>query len=198
MQESRNELFPVFLRTDRLRFIVLGGGKVALEKLTFLFKSSPQAQVTVVSPVFLPEVRQLIKYHQALSVHARYRRDHLQGHQVVIAATNDREVNAGIYRDAKANGMLVNVADTPEFCDFYLGGIVTKGNVKIAISTNGHAPSLAKSLRIFFEEALPAEIDQLAIALKEYRRTLGGQLQDRVKAMNEITQTLSQKNTLSH
>ena len=109
---------------------------------------------------------------------------------MVIAATNNKEVNGKVYRDAKSQKIIVNVADTPALCDFYLGGIVTKGNVKIAISTNGSSPTLAKRLRQFFEDVLPDEIDDLVMNLNAYRVTLGDGLKSKVKKLNTLTQEL--------
>ena len=94
---------------------------------------------------------------------------------------------------AKEKNILVNVADTPELCDFYLGGIVTKGNVKIAISTNGKSPTTAKRLRQFFEAVIPDDINQLVQNLNTYRKTIKGNFEDKVSALNKITENLIQK-----
>ena len=84
----------------------------------------------------------------------------------------------------------MNVADTPELCDFYLGGIVTKGNLKVAISTNGKSPTAAKRIRQLLEEVLPEELDDLLDNLNAYRATLKGDFEHKVKAMNEVTEGL--------
>ena len=85
---------------------------------------------------------------------------------------------------------MVNVADTPDLCDFYMGGIVTKGNLKVAISTNGKSPTVAKRLRQWLEAVLPDEIDDLLETLRQYRKTLKGDFDYKVKAMNEVTKNL--------
>jgi len=90
---------------------------------------------------------------------------------------------------------LVNVADNPPFCDFYMGGIVTKGNVKIAISTNGKSPTIAKRLRQFFENVIPENIDDLVKNLNKYRDTLKGDFDEKVKTLNEFTKSLVNKGT---
>ena len=112
---------------------------------------------------------------------------------MVIAATDDKKVNLQIRNEAKERFLLVNVADTPALCDFYLGGIVTKGNLKIAISTNGKSPTTAKRLRQLLEEVLPEEIDDLLDNLNAYRDTLKGDFEYKVKAMNEVTEALVKK-----
>jgi precorrin-2 dehydrogenase / sirohydrochlorin ferrochelatase len=186
-----NELYPIFLKVNQLNVLLVGAGKVGLEKLTFLLKSSPNAHVTVVAKEISEEVRQLAngKPHVTLITDA-YTPKYLGGKHIVIAATNVTEINHEIYHDAKERYLLVNVADTPAYCDFYLGGIVTKGNVKIAISTNGKSPTTAKRLRQLLEEVIPEDIDDLVNNLNEYRKTLKGDFEEKVELMNKITETL--------
>ena len=105
----------------------------------------------------------------------------------MIATTDNDEVNIQIYQDCKAHNILVNVADNPPFCDFYMGGIVTKGNVKVAISTNGKSPTTAKRLRQFFEDVIPDNVDELVNNLNSYRKTIKGGFEKKVSALNRIT-----------
>ena len=86
--------------------------------------------------------------------------------------------------------ILVNVADTPELCDFYMGGIVTKGNLKIGISTNGKSPSLAKRIRQFLECLFPEEIEELLETMCSYRETLKGDFKSKIIEMNKRTKLL--------
>lgn len=190
---SRNNLYPIFLKANNFRILIVGGGEVAQEKLTFLFKSSPDAKVRVVADFYRRDTLALLKGKDATVITKKYDKTDLEGVLMVIAATNYREVNEQVYRDAKAQGILVNVADTPELCDFYMGGIVTKGNVKIGISTNGKSPTLAKRLRQLLEEALPEEIDELAANLNAYRKTLVDDFEFKVERMNEVTKGLVEK-----
>jgi precorrin-2 dehydrogenase / sirohydrochlorin ferrochelatase len=189
-----NHLYPVFLKVHELNILLVGGGFVGTEKLTFLLKSSPMAQVTVVSTAFNEEFMEVAKSapHVTL-IEDAYHEKYLGGKHLVIAATNFPKINKQIHDEAKERFILVNVADTPALCDFYLGGIVTKGNLKIAISTNGKSPTAAKRLRELFEEVLPEEIDDLLENLNAYRATLKGDFEYKVKAMNEITGMLVEK-----
>ena len=188
---ERNELYPIFLKVHELNVLIVGGGSVALEKLTFLLKSSPNAQVTMIALEFLDELITLARRYNVLLVHnAYYTGNYLDEQHLVIAATNDPEVNKQIHEDAKKRHLLVNVADTPELCDFYLGGIVTKGNVKIAISTNGKSPTIAKRLREYFEEVIPEEINDLTQNLNHYRKTIKGDFHLKVKKLNKLTEGL--------
>jgi precorrin-2 dehydrogenase/sirohydrochlorin ferrochelatase len=188
----QNELYPIFLKVSQLHVLIVGGGTVALEKLTFLLKSSPNAKVLVVSKEFDPGVEKLVNEFNVSTVKAAYSKMALKNKHIVIAATNNKEINKIIYRDAKAENILINVADTPELCDFYLGGIVTKGNVKIAISTNGKSPTLAKRLRQFFEAIVPEDIDDLAENLNKYRKTIKRDFKEKVTLLNDLTKSMVQ------
>jgi len=189
-----NELYPIFLKVSQLNTLLIGAGKVGLEKLTFLLKSSPQAHVTVVAKETWDEVRELAGQHPHVTLIAdAYHEKYLAGKHIVIAATNDKDINRQIHLDAKERYLLVNVADTPELCDFYLGGIVTKGNVKIAISTNGKSPTTAKRLRQLLEEVIPEDINEMVENIHQYRETLKGDFEYKVEALNRLTEDLLKK-----
>lgn len=190
MSLEKNELYPIFLKVNQLNIIIVGGGKVALEKLTFLLKSSPNAKVALIALDFSSEILALAIKHNILTMIRPYSRNILHKQHIVIAATNNKQVNAQIYKDAKQKQLLVNVADTPHLCDFYLGGIVTKGDVKIAISTNGKSPTMAKRLRQYFEETIPDDINLLVSNLNSFRKTLKGNFEAKVAALNKLTEGL--------
>ena len=190
---QRNNLYPIFLKAGNLHILIVGGGKVAEEKLTFLTKSSPDAKVTMVSPMFRKATKKLALQFNVTLLTDSYHGKYLMGKHMVIATTDMPEVNIQVYNDCRSLGKLVNVADNPPYCDFYMGGIVTKGNVKIAISTNGKSPTTAKRLRQFFEEVIPEDIDKMVQNLNDYRKTLKGNFEQKVDKMNEITQKLVEK-----
>ncbi len=187
---ERNNLYPIFLKMHQLQTLIVGGGHVALEKLTFLLKSSPNANVQMVSPFFREETIALAKRFDVKMFTISYDEAFLIDKDLVIAATNNPKVNKQIYKDAKSRNLLINVADTPELCDFYLGGIVTKGNIKIAISTNGKSPTMAKRLRQFFEDVIPDEIDDLTQNLNRFRKTIKGGFAAKVTKLNKLTKGL--------
>lgn len=190
---ERNNLYPIFLKTNTLHILIVGGGNVAEEKLHFLTKSSPDAKVTMVSPMFRKKTLALAKKYDVELCVDVYSVSYLKGKQLVIATTDNPDVNVQVYEDCRAKSILVNVADNPPYCDFYMGGIVTKGNVKIAISTNGKSPTTAKRLRQFFEDVIPEDISKMVQNLNNYRKTLKGDFDQKVTKMNEITQKLVEK-----
>ncbi len=190
---ERNELYPIFLKVSNLNVLIVGGGNVGLEKLTFLLKSSPNAQVQMVAPEFMPDTLELAEKYNVEITKDVYAEKFLEGKHLVVACTDNPEVNEQIYHDCRRLSKLVNVADNPPFCDFYMGGIVTKGNVKVAISTNGKSPTMAKRLRQFFEDVIPENIDDLVNNLNKYRKTLKGDFEQKVEALNEFTKGLVNK-----
>ncbi len=190
---ERNNLYPIFLKTKNLQVLIIGGGFVAEEKLTFLLKSSPDANVTMVSPMFRSGTISLAKTGNVKLIKKKYSKRYLKKKHIVIATTDIPKVNETVYKHCRKRSILVNVADNPPFCDFYMGGIVTKGNVKVAISTNGKSPTTAKRLRQFFEEVIPENIDDLVKNLNEYRKTIKGDFEEKVEKLNEFTKSLVEK-----
>jgi precorrin-2 dehydrogenase/sirohydrochlorin ferrochelatase len=190
---EQNELYPVFLKVSQLHILIVGGGNVAEEKLTFLLKSSPNAQVEMISPMYRKGTIELAEKYHVKMHKGRYKRRFLRKKHLVIATTEFPKVNEQVYADCRKRSILVNVADNPPFCDFYMGGIVTKGNVKVAISTNGKSPTTAKRLRQFFEDVIPENIDDLVKNLNEYRKTIKGDFEEKVETLNEFTKGLVQK-----
>jgi precorrin-2 dehydrogenase/sirohydrochlorin ferrochelatase len=185
-----NELYPIFLKACILEFLIVGGGYVALEKLGFFFKSSPNAKVTLVAPFFRPETKKFIEGKDVKIIERKFRLWDLRKKNIVIATSDAPAINQKVRKACNRRRILVNVADTPDLCDFYMGGIVTKGNLKIGISTNGKSPTMAKRIRQFLEELLPDEIDDLLTTLREYRTTLKADFEEKVIEMNERTKLL--------
>ena len=185
---STNTLYPIFLKLENMTTLIVGGGKVAVEKLYFMLKNSPNAHIRMVSESYSAEALDLIGENKNVEViTSKYHERQLSGISLVIAATNNRLVNQQIKKDANALNVLVNVADTPDLCQFYLGGIVTKGDLKIAFSTNGKSPVLAKRLRGFFEQVIPENIQVLLDNLDSIRKKVRPDLKKKTALLNNLT-----------
>jgi siroheme synthase-like protein len=187
-----NPLYPVFLKPSMLRFLIVGGGPVGEEKLTNLLRSSPEARVRVVAPEMRPEIFALAEAHpQVELIPAYFDLGHLDGIDVAILAAGSRAESGRIRSEIKARGgVLVNVADTPDLCDFYMCSIITKGDLKVGISTNGKSPTLAKRFRELLEDILPDEIPELLNNLRTIRDRLKGDFEYKVKALNDLTASM--------
>lgn len=192
MSHSENQLYPVFFKLDRLKMLIVGAGEVGLEKLHFILKSSPNANITVVAPWAKEEVKEIL-YNSKYSIkwiQRKFRNQDIQGKDLIVAATNFEDVNLQVYRAAKKDNKIVNVADTPKLCDFYMGSIVTRGDLKVAISTNGKSPTFAKRFRQVLEEILPNDTSALIDNLKVFRDRLKGDFSHKVDELNKLTSSL--------
>lgn len=193
-QDSQNTLYPVFLKLEKLNVLIIGGGKVGAEKLRYMLKSSPNANITLVAEKINEEINELISTSENIKLQLKsFSSTDIDNKNIVIAATDDKALNSVIRKLAKQKNILVNVADTPKLCDFYLGSIVTKGDLKIAISTNGKSPTFAKRFREFLEENLPDSIPELLNNLHEFRNKLKGNFNSKVKILNKLTEELTSK-----
>jgi precorrin-2 dehydrogenase/sirohydrochlorin ferrochelatase len=191
-----NLLFPVFLRLDKLHILIVGGGAVGEEKVHTIFKNNSNAQVTLVAPEIRQEIIKLLHQHPTLKLlHKVYDSNDLNGIDMVIAATCFTELNAQVQSDAKSRKILCNVADTPDLCDFYMCSIVKKGDLKIAISTNGKSPTFAKRMRELLEDILPDGIQNILENLTQIREKLKGDFDYKVKRLDEITAVMKDKKT---
>ncbi len=190
--EERNTLFPVFFKLEQLHTLIVGGGAVGLEKLTAILANAPEANVTLVGNSIQPDIKILAARHASVTLKEKpFSPSDLYGADLAIIATNDPEENQRIHDQAKSMHVLVNVADTPAICDFYLGSIVQKGSLKIAISTNGKSPTLAKRLREIFTEIIPEEMESVLKNLRHIRNSLKGDFAYKVKKLNEITAVMT-------
>jgi siroheme synthase-like protein len=188
--DHKNPLYPVFLKAHQLHFLIIGAGKVAREKLFFLLKSSPDSRVTLVAPEIIPELEEMVVSSARVDyISKKFDPSDVDGKDVILAAGTPA-VNRYVWEHAKQKGKLINVADTPDLCDFYLGSIVTKGPLKIGISTNGLSPSFAKRFREWLEENLPDNIPSLLRNLHLYRKQLKGDFTQRAHHLNSLTEHL--------
>lgn len=185
---DRNNLFPVFLKLEMLETLIVGGGNVGLEKLSGLLKNSPAAKVTLIAREIREEIRELAAQHPTVKLIERnIRLWDVWDKDIVILATDDRKLHESIRNFTRSKNVLINVADTPDLCDFYLGAVVTKGNLKIGISTNGKSPTIAKRMREYLEEALPDDTNELLDNMQKIRDQIKGDFSQKIKALNEVT-----------
>jgi precorrin-2 dehydrogenase/sirohydrochlorin ferrochelatase len=185
---EQNNLFPIFLKLENLHTLIVGGGHVGLEKLSAILKNSPNANVTVIGRTVLAEIYALANQHAGVAIEERYfKLWDLWDKDLVLLATDNRQLHESIRKFARSRKILINVADTPDLCDFYLGSVVTKGNLKVGISTNGKSPTIAKRFREYLEEALPDNTNDLLNNMQQIREHIKGDFGYKVKVLNEIT-----------
>jgi siroheme synthase-like protein len=189
-----NHLFPVFLKLEELEVLLVGGGKVGLEKLNAILTNAPVTRVKVVATEISDAVKQLAGKYPSVRLYERpFEPEDLEDRDIVVVAVNDRSVSNYVRVLAKEKKLLVNVADTPDLCDFYLGSIVDKGNLKIAISTNGKSPTIAKRMREQLNELIPDEIEGVLQNMHTIRQDLKVDFAEKVKQLDDLTKVLSAK-----
>ncbi len=188
---ERNNLFPIFLKLEALETLIVGGGPVGLEKLNAILKNSPNARVTLVARHIQQPIYELGAAHPSVTlVERNFKLWDLWGKDLVLLAANNRSLHETILQFARNRHILVNVADTPDLCDFYMGSVVTKGNLKIGISTNGKSPTISKRLREYLEEAIPENTDELLNNMSRIRDQLKGDLSHKMRELNKITASM--------
>lgn len=189
--EVGNNLFPVFLKLEQLRLLIIGGGNIGLEKLQAVVNNAPATQIKLVAIEISDAVKAFATSYPHIVLEQRaYQKEDIAGASLVIAAVNNLETACKIRQDAEACEKLVNVADKPELCDFYLGSVVKKGNLKIAISTNGKSPTIAKRLKEILADTIPEEMDDVLNNMQALRNKLSGDFEQKVKVLNKVTRSL--------
>ncbi|WP_312189393.1 bifunctional precorrin-2 dehydrogenase/sirohydrochlorin ferrochelatase [Sphingobacterium sp.] len=189
-----NQLFPIFVKLNQIHTLLVGGGKVALEKFQALVSNDETLKLTVVTREIIPSFEELLQNYPQVQLHIRsFEPADMKDKQLVIAATNNIELNDQLRSLTRQRNILFNAADKPELCDFYLGSIVKKGDLKVAISTNGKSPTIAKRIKELLNDFLPEEIDETLSLMSAYREQLKGDFEFKVKKLNEHT-----KNILRH
>ena len=163
-------LLPVFLKLAERPGLLVGAGNVALEKINSLLITG--LRLRVIAPEAKSEIRQLADEGRLEWIQRKFVPADLDDNFVAIAATDDPEVNATVYREAVQRGILVNSVDDPPHCDFYFGSVVRRGDLQIAISTAGESPAVAQRLRHEIEELLAADIGPWLKNLGQFRREI--------------------------
>ena len=170
-------LYPVNLRVEGCRCLVVGGGRVALAKADGLLEAG--ALVDVIAPEVIPE----LEARPGVTVHRRvYRSGDVRGYRLVVAATGCPDVHAEVFRDGESARVWVNSADDPENCSYTLPSRLRRGPLMVTFSTGGHSPALSRWLRRRFEAEIGPEYDTLLSLLSQARermRAAGASTEDR-------------------
>ena len=162
--KASNSYYPAFIDLENKKTVVFGGGKVAERKILGLLDTG--AKVTVVSPGLTKRIEREKQKGRLRHICRGYRKSDLKNAFLVIAATDDRDVNERVSRDAPC---LVNVVDVPKLCNFIVPSSMQRGPLTIAISTGGVSPALARSLRKELEKIYGCEFSGYLKTLQKIR-----------------------------
>ncbi len=166
------KLYPVFVNIENRLAVIIGGGKVAFRKTKDLIESG--ARIKIISPEITSDIEDLIKdNHKSIEIIKRkYREGDIKGAFLVFAATGDTKVNKAVFNEAEENKIPVNAVDDPDNCSFYVPSMIRKGDLIVAVSTNGASPAMSAKLRAGFEKNLPENIEEILASLREARTVL--------------------------
>lgn len=162
--------YPVFLDVQGKPVVVVGGGHVALQKIGNLVAAG--AQVTLVSPTLIPELREFVDDGKVMHIKREYEAGDMDGYFLAFVATDDGAINKVVADEARSRHVWVNAVDDVPNCDFIMPGIVQKGELVVAISTSGLSPAMARKAREGIEEFLTEEDAALLDLAGEVRREL--------------------------
>jgi len=151
-------LFPIFVKLEGRQVVVMGGGQVAEAKIPGLLSAG--ARIRLFAPSITPQIAEWVRFGKIDWLPKEFEAADLDGAFLVIAATSAPGVNEAVFREAEARGLLCNAVDDIGHCHFYYGAVVQRGDLQIAISTNGKSPSLAQRLRKEFEAQFGPEYEQ--------------------------------------
>ena len=162
--------YPIFLELDGRCAVLIGGGGVALRKAESLLRAG--ARLRVAAKVVADELRGLCRQRNVELIEGEYSKDYLAGAVLAVAATDDNKLNKQIYEDCRELGVLCNVVDVPELCDFFVPAVVKRGDLQIAISTNGLCPAYAAFTRKKLEQTFTDEHGEFLIELEKVRQKI--------------------------
>ena len=162
--------YPIFLELGGRRAVVIGGGSVAVRKAQSLLDAD--ARLVVVAERIDKMMTTLCKNKKAKLIKSKYSKDYLSGAVLAIAATNDHQLNKRIYKDCQELEILCNVVDEPELCDFFVPAVVKRGDLKIAVGTEGHCPAFAGHIRKKLEKIFTEKHGLFLAELETMRKRL--------------------------
>ena len=162
--------FPIILNIRDKKFLVIGGGKVATEKIKRLLSFTKN--ITILSPDLTSELNEIVDKEHLTYISQKYTPELISDYDIIIIAVNDIELQKEIYKDAKKSKKLCNTVDVVEYSDFIFPSIVKKGDLIVSFSTSGSSPAIAKYLRQIFERIIPDEIEDFLKEMKELREKI--------------------------
>jgi precorrin-2 dehydrogenase/sirohydrochlorin ferrochelatase len=163
-------LYPIFLKLEGHKVLVVGGGLVAEQKIEAVLRSA--TDVTVVAPQITPRIRLWAHQGRIKYVGLEFRPGMTRGYFLVISCTDSEATNRAVYQEARESGALANAVDDPGYCDFYAPAVVSRGEFQIAISTGGNSPALSQHVRQQLEQDFGPEYETWTAWLGRMRDTI--------------------------
>ncbi len=190
MQEQTSSYFPAFIKLQKKRVLLVGGGVIALEKLQKLLDFTEDIQV--IAPEISEDMLKFIRLHNLEFIQRKYKEGDLVSFSLVIVAVDDISVQRKIYEESQSHKCLCNAVDSVEYCDFIFPSYIQEGDLTIAISTSGASPAFAKHFKAYIKEKIPQNIALFLQEMKGLRSSLPKGVQ-RMKMLDKKAREFIQK-----
>ncbi len=181
--------YPIFLELRGRRVVVVGGGLVAYRKAEVLVEAG--ARLVVVAKQVCSAMARLCTERSIEVIKARYSKDYLGASALVIAATNDQAVNRQVFEHCQQLEILCNVVDQPQLCDFFVPAVVRRGDLQIAVGTEGFCPAYASHLRKKLEQIVTPDHGRFLALLEAFRNRLVKEVADPLVRKGVLGQLVS-------
>ncbi len=162
--------FPLYIDMKNLKVLLVGGSTIACEKLGKLLLFTKE--ITVISSTIKKETQLLITEHNLTFYQRAYQVGDIDGFDIVVVATNTLDLHQSIYEESRGSRILINSVDNTKYCDFIFPSFIQKGDLTVAISTNGASPAFTKKMRQYFEENIPNSVETFLRNMKNLRKTM--------------------------
>lgn len=162
--------FPAFIKLENRKVLVIGGGKIAGDKISHLLDFTKD--ITIISPKIDENVKNMIEKNRLVYIDREYKKGDIKNFYIVIVAADDIELQKRVYLECQEKRILCNSVDSIEYCDFIFPSYTKRGDLIIAISTSGASPAFSKYLRRAIESLIPKNIENILNELKNIRSTL--------------------------
>ena len=183
--------FPLFIEMQHLKVLLVGGGKIATDKLTKLLEFTNQ--ITVIATEISLETQRLIALHDLCAYQRSYQQGDIEGFDIVIVATDTVTLHQAIYEESRGSRVWVNSVDNIAYCDFIFPSYIKKDELTIAFSTGGASPAFAKQIREYFEKRIPDSVGDFLKKMKALREQMPKGV-ERMKYFEKLTRHYFREN----
>ena len=163
-----SKFFPVFLKLDSKKVLIVGGGKIAGDKLAHMLDFTDD--ITILSPKITDRIKELIDKHSLKYIQKEYQKGDIEGFFIVIIAVDDIKVQEEIFNESKERKILCNSVDSIDYCDFIYPSYIKRGDLTIAISTSGASPAFSKHFRLFLQKVIPQNVGEFLEEMRNIRK----------------------------
>jgi len=162
--------FPAYIKIDNKKVLIVGGGKIAKDKLIHLLDFTKN--ISIIATKISDEIKTIAFKNNLSTTERKYEKNNINGYDIVIIAVDEVKIQKDIFIEASKKHILCNAVDSVDYCDFIFPSYIKKGDLTISVSTSGSSPAVAKYLRKYIEQILPDGIDNFLVNMKNYRKKL--------------------------